>query len=287
MQFINNNKSKFVTLTLVSLVSVCMFALLSFMPMPKGNYTLINSVSVTARFLTSDFLKSAYIINNKNQVIKYDSTGTVLSMFNEERYGKLTSIDATSPFNVLLFYKDFSTLITTDMRLNNKRLYKLSTLGLTNVSAACLANDNYIWVYDMNDGKLKKIDHNYQIIVQSLSLPQLLGETVEPNFLVESNGLLYMNVPNLGVIMFDIFGTFYTAISNSDLGTDQLNDFQVVDHKIVYFKDEYLFIYDIATRAQEAIAVPSSGSAQKVRVEKGRLFMLNEDNTLNFYMQTN
>lgn len=287
MQFINNNKLKFTTLTLISLLSVCLIAFVSFMPLPKGNYKLVNSVPVNANFLTSDFLKSAYVINNKNQVVKYDSTGNVLNTFNEERYGKLTSIDATSPFNVVMFYKDFSTLITTDMRLNTKRLYKLSTLGLTNVAAVCLANDNYIWVYDMNDGKLKKIDHNYQIIVQSLSMPQLLGETIEPNFLVESNGLLYLNVPGMGIMMFDIFGTFYTAISNSDLGTDQLTGFQVVDHKVVYFRDEYLFIYDIATRQQEAIAVPGSDKAKAIRVEKGRLYMLNNDNTLNFYMQTN
>jgi len=111
------------------------FSALSFAPAPKGNYNLISSVPVNARFLTTDYLKSAYVINNKNQVIKYDSTGTILGVFSEERYGNLTSVDATSPFNVLLFYKDFSTIVTTDMRLNAKRLYKLSTLGMNNVAA--------------------------------------------------------------------------------------------------------------------------------------------------------
>ncbi|PSJ75481.1 hypothetical protein C7N43_18705 [Sphingobacteriales bacterium UPWRP_1] len=285
MHFININKLNLSTLPLLSLFLAAVFSALSFAPAPKGNYNLISSVPVNARFLTTDYLKSAYVINNKNQVIKYDSTGTILGVFSEERYGSLTSVDATSPFNVLLFYKDFSTIITTDMRLNAKRLYKLSTLGMNNVAAACLSNDNYIWVYDMNDGKLKKIDQNYQVIQQSLSLPQLFGEAVEPNFLVESGGLVYMNVPDMGVITFDVFGTFYTAISNSDFGTPRTETFQVIDHKIVYFYDGNLFIYDVASGMPDSVPVPKTTNTNNVRVEKGRLYLLNEK-TLDFYSQT-
>lgn len=286
MQFLNNSKSTFATLTLVSLLAALLALTASFAPIPKGNYTLVNSVPVNARFLTTDFLKSAYVINNKNQVMKYDSTGALLQVFSEERFGKLHSVDATSPFNVALFYKDFATIITTDMRLNAKRYYKLASIGLNNVTTMCLANDNYIWVYDMGDGKLKKIDHNYQVIQQSLSLPQLLGENIEPNYLVESGGLLYMNIPNLGVLTFDVFGTFYSAISNADMGVDKLDSFQVIDHKIVFFNDGYLYVYDVATGVADAIPVPKSGKTELVRVEKGRLYMLNADNTLNFYLQT-
>ncbi len=216
----------------ITLFALC---LLSGMAVRAGNYELLTSIDTKSKVITTDFLKNVYAVTEDNKLVKYDSTGTIVATFSDNRYGTLTSADATSPFNVLLFYKDFATIVTTDMRLTTKRLFRLSGLGINNVAAACLSYDNYIWVYDTDAARLKKINSNYDIIQQSIDLRLLLGEAIVPDFMVERDGLIYMNVPGMGILLFDLQGTFYTSVSNTDLGKDDLHRFQVVQQKIVYF----------------------------------------------------
>ncbi len=289
MQNFTSNTSKLNILTTCSLLVVA-FLLLAAKPISRtiatsvGDYNLVSKVPVNGNALITDFLKSAYVITNKNQVLKYDSTGTKIGNYSENRYGQLTSIDATSPFNVLLFYKDMSTIVSADMKLTPKRLYRLANVGINNVAAVCLAHDNYIWIYDMDAGKLKKINPNYEVIAESVDVPQLLGSKIEPNYVVEKDGLVYLNVPGFGIVIFDVFGTYYTAVSNLDISKDDLQNFQVVQHKIVFYEKGKLNIYNLSTREVFNIPVPKTDGVKEVRVEKGRLFMLN-DKELQLYVQ--
>lgn len=271
------NSSILKTISLVAtLVFVCAFA------SPAGDYSLVSSMPVEADFLTTDFLKNAYVINGKNQVMKYDSTGNLVGVHNDNRFGEISSIDATSPFNVLFFYKDFGTLITADMKLSIRRLYKLSSVGINNISAACLSFDNFIWVYDLDEGKLKKINHNYEVIYESLDMNQMLGERIEPNFLIERDNFIFMNLPGVGVILFDSYGNYYSSISSTDLGKNDLRSFQVVNYKMVYFDDGKLYIYDVQTGDLDITPIPKAKQSKMVSVEKGRLYLLTDDE-LQFY----
>lgn len=258
--------------------------LMAFTPTTINNYELVSSVPLEARFLTTDFLKSAYVITDKNQVMKYDSTGSLIGNYSENKYGKLTSIDAKSPFNVLMFYKEFSTLVSLDMKLSARRLYKLSSVDINNIAAACLSDDNYIWLYDMDAGRIKKINHAYETIYQSVEIPQLVGQEVEPNFMMEKDGLIYVNIPKVGIMMFDIYGTYYTSVAANELGFSDLKSFQVLQHKIIYFKEGHLFIYDVFQQEIDSFPIPKSYAANDVKVEKGRLYMLDEGQ-LQFYEQ--
>ncbi len=249
---------------------------MSFRPLPH-DYQLTKTIPVKGTFMTTDPLKSAYVINEKNQVIKYDSVGNRMGFFSENKFGPLHSIDAKTPFNVMLFYKEQGTIITTDFRLNKKRMYKLSSVGIDNVAAACMSHDNYIWVYDMDDNRLKKINSSYKVIYQSQDVLALLGEEIEPNFMMEKDGLIYVNVPKMGVIMFDIFGTYYTSASSSDIGKADLRSFQVLNNQILYYDQGLLNIYHVFSREPQAIRIPKSASTKDVRVEKGFLYVLNEE----------
>jgi len=251
-----------------------------------GDYDLVNTIPMEATFLTTDFLKSAYVITSNNEVMKYDSTGNIIGKYSDNRYGSLTTIDAKSPFNVLMFYKEFATVVAVDMKLSARHLYKLSSININNVAAVCLSDDNYIWVYDLDDGKLKKINTKYEIIHESLSLPQLLGQEIVPNFMTEEEGMIYMNVPDVGVMMFDVFGNFYNALSPTDLGNNDLGSFQVLQRKIINFEDGQLTFQDAFSSENSRIPLPKSQNAVDVKVQKGRLFML-QPNELQFFVQAN
>lgn len=248
----------------------------------QDDYKLINAIPAKSAFLTTDFLKNAYLINDKNQVMKYDSTGTLISVFSENKYGQLTSVDATSPFNVLMFYRDLATLVTADIRLNTKRLYKLSSVGINNVAAACLSQDNYIWLFDTDANKLKKINTTYETIYESLDLTQVLGEAIVPSFMIERDGLIYVNVPKYGVLMFDIMGNYYNAITASDIGKFDLNSFQVINRKIVYYDQGVLNVIDPFSRDKETIVLPKTDQNAMVKLERGNIYIL-DSKELRFY----
>jgi hypothetical protein len=271
--------------TFIYTKALAFILLLATISAKAGNYELLSSLDIKAKVLTTDFLKNVYAVTEDNKLVKYDSTGAVVGTFSDNRYGALSSADATSPFNILLFYKDFATIVTTDMRLTAKRLFRLSSLGINNVSATCLSYDNYVWVYDTDAARLKKINANYEVVQQSMDLRLLLGEAIVPDFLVERDGMVYMNVPKMGILLFDLQGTFYTSVSNTDLGKDDLHNFQVIQQKIVYFDQESLFIYDLASQMQEGIALPRNANIRDVKVERGRLFILT-DEKLQVYVQT-
>lgn len=249
----------------------------------NDEFKLINTVPLKANFITTDFLKNAYFITSKNQVMRYDSTGNVTGVYSETQYGPAAFVDAKTPFNILVFYKEFATVVMLDMRMNNKRIFKLPNIGISSVSAACLSDDNYFWVFDQNEQRLKKINNNYEVIHKSMDLRQLLGVTLNPNFLTESNGLIYLNVPELGILMFDIFGTFYSSISNTDIDVYDLKGFQVINDKLVFYNNGELTIISPASLQKEIVPIPRSNNVIDVRLEAGNLYQL-ENNEAKFYM---
>lgn len=255
----------------------------------EDNYQLVSTIPVEGKFMTTDFLKNAYVITERNQVMKYDSVGNLIGNFSENKYGAPTSIDATSPFNVLIFFKDFSTAITTDMRLNTRRLFKFSSMGIKNIAAAALSHDNYIWIYDEDEQKLKKINQNYEEVYKSLNVQQLVGEEIAPNFIIErsisGSHMVFLGIPNMGIIVFDMFGNYYTAIPNHSLQAENLDSFQVINDKIVYFYNGQVMVYDFFTTEISVLNIPHATNSQVVNIERGQLFLLGEKN-LKLYART-
>lgn len=264
-------------------------SLLAFTSNGDDNYQLVSTIPVEGKFMTTDFLKNSYVITARNQVMKYDSTGNMVGNFNENKYGTPTSVDATSPFNVVIFFKDFATAVTTDMRLNTRQLYRLSNIDINNISAVALSHDNYLWVYDQDQNRLKKVNKNYEVMYQSLDITQLVGEAVEPNFIIERSisggNMIFLGVPNMGIIVFDMFGVYYTAIPNSALQAENLTSFQIINDKIVYFYDGKVMVYDFFEKNISALNIPHTASSNAVNIERGQLFLLGEKE-LKLYSQT-
>lgn len=251
-----------------------------------GEYRLVGEIKVGGLSLTTDFLKNTYVLNTKNQVAKYDSTGRLVNRFEEDRYGSLTSVDATSPFKVVMFYKDFGVLVTTDIFLRTKNFFRLSSVGINNVSAACLSHDNYIWIFDTDESKLKKIDNQYKVIYESLDLTRILGTRIEPTAMLEKNGLVYVHVPGMGFLTFDTFGTFYLAISNTDLECNDVSSFQIINDNIVFYHEDQINLFNIFDKKLRKLPLPNIKNVRDVKVEQGRLVVL-DNKGLKIYEQVN
>ena len=59
-----------------------------------------------------DNLGNIYVINTDNQLKKLSPQGDSLAVFDDvRRYGKISFVDVTNPLNILVYYRDFTTII--------------------------------------------------------------------------------------------------------------------------------------------------------------------------------
>lgn len=237
------------------------------------DYQLQRSVELDGHFMTADHLGSTYVINQDNQVVKYDSLGNLSGRYSEDRYGEVTSVDATSPFNVLVFFKDFATVVSTDNNLNPKTLFRLGSLGMDEVSAAGLSHDNYIWIFDNNESKLKKVNTQYEVIQSSMAINELLGVEINPTFILESDRRVYVSDPEVGILAFDVFGTYYNSFPITGL-----DHFQVIKNNIVYTEDNKLQLLNLKDFEVRTLPLPDSvGEIKDIYLGQDLLFVLNNE----------
>ena len=235
----------------------------------QSEYQLIKTLPVEVSSLSTDKLQNVFIVNKKGEVVKYNSKGERLLLFNEFSLGMPTHIDATNPFQILLFYPDQSTVVLLNNTLNKIAEFDFLDLNLDFVNTICFSNNGKIWLYDVTTFKLKKVDRNNQVLLESEDLSLILGNSLNPNFMLERNNQLYVNDPASGIYVFDVYGEFVRKLPLLDL-----ESFQVLGNQLLYFKDGTLNSLNLQSLTNRELSLPQEVDVDDfVRVEKGRLFI--------------
>lgn len=235
-------------------------------------YRLIKQLPEPAQWITTDPLQQCYLVTPRNELIQYDASGQELFRFSNNQLGELTYIDATNPFNLILYYPRFRTVITLDRALNQTGEYNLSRFDLIEVNAIATSNDNHIWLYDDVAFKLKKIDQQGNLLASSDHLGLLLDRSIAPNFLLQRDNALYLNVPDTGILVFDLFGFYQKTIPIKGL-----SGFQLFNDQLLFREGEKLMAYQLKSFSTQEILIPAAVSgASQIRIEKNRLFALKD-----------
>lgn len=107
---------------------------------------------------TVDNLDNIYVLNSRNQIRKYNANGDSVAIFNDvKKFGKATLVDVSNPLKVVLFYKDFATVVMLDRFLNVVNTIDLRKQNIFQARAIAQSYDNKIWVYDELENKLKRL----------------------------------------------------------------------------------------------------------------------------------
>lgn len=243
----------------------------------EGDYTLISGLPFNgARSLSTDNLGNAYVIVG-NQLLQFSSAGEPKANYSESSLGELRSLDATNPLKLLLFYPDFSRLTLLNAQLAVQSTIHLRQLGIHQAIVVCNSMYGGYWIFDRQDFQLKKIDLNLQVVYQSGDLLSLTGLNVNPNFLVENNGFVYMNDPTNGIFVFDRYGTYFKTIP-----IKIETSFQIIENELLYIQEEKLFAIHLKTFTEREILMPAHGKLKSARIENQQLYLLTND-SLTFY----
>jgi len=237
-------------LTIVSLY----FTFLGYSQIVDTGFSLVRTYKGDITGAAIDNLDNLYIISSTGQVKKFGVNGDSVGVFNGMRkYGKLYNIDVTNPLKPLLFYKDFSDVVVLDRFLANRVSLNLRQYNILQPSAIGLSYDNNIWVFDVFDSKLKKIDEAGNILLQTDDFRTLFNLSFSPQKIINDNGFVYLADSAKGIFVFDNYGTFKRKIILKDWTT-----IDVWNGMVVRLNRDAIVVYNPSNFSEKSLQFPTS-----------------------------
>lgn len=231
------------------------------------SFEAVFEVEKEHQFVWTDNLQNLYLINESG-IEMYNVKGEKLFKNSQLNLGRITSVDFNFSLKPLLFFSEMNMVVVLDNTLSMQgNPVKLSSHHLNWVTVAAKSIDNHYWFFDMQNFELVRTDISFRKVRSSGNVSQLVGFDIRPNFMVEHNNWLYVNNPETGVLVFDIFGTYFKQIPITGL-----TEFQVTDRFLIYFKNNELYQYDLRTFETIEIPLPEK-EAQQARIAKNMLYL--------------
>jgi hypothetical protein len=236
-----------------------------------GEFQLTLSLSQDIVDFTADNLGNIYVLSRDNQLKKIGPAGDSLAVFNDvRRYGKITAIDATNPLKILVYYREFTTVIELDRFLNIVNTIDLRKQNILEAKAIQLAYDNNVWVFDELDAKLKRIGDDGSLVDQTADFRQLFDSVPDPVVIRDQDGLVYLYDPARGVYIFDHYGALKTHL---DLRGWQ--DFDVIGKNLLGRDARNLYRYQPGTLDLQEQPIPAAyREAIRIRITPTQVYVL-------------
>ena len=231
------------------------------------------TIKAKADYFTTDNFANTYLVK-ADEIRKYNPTGDLLKIYSNKNLGKITSIDASNPLRLLVFYKDFaSVIILDDLLSQNADAINLMDLSLEQCDLVCTSSfNNGMWFFNRQNANLIRLNDNLQTSVNTGNLNRLLGSDLKPNFMLEYDGFLYLNNPTEGILVFDIYGTYSKTISIKGL-----QHFQIKEQGLIYFVDGILKSYNL--KQLTTAEIPFAG-VNDARIERENYYLFYRDSVL-------
>ena len=218
-----------------------------------------------------DNLQNIYLISAAtNGIKKLNSNGDSIAVFNNlVRYGKIYSMDVKNPLKILVYYKDFSTIVILDRFLATRANIDLRKLDITQAKVVTQSYDGNIWLYDEGEGKIKKIDENSNVLLQSADLRLVFDDTLNPQKIIDNNGQLYLYDSRLGWLIFDYYAAFKKALPFtywSDVSADDNLLFGRDKNHFFYASQNDIDFHSLCSNASEADIIKAELQRNKLSV---------------------
>lgn len=218
---------------------------------PVPEFKLLYRVEQPLRFLTVDQLGQIYVVTPSSELLQFNTQGKVVYTYQNFRHGNLAWVDASNPLNILLFYPEFGQVIILDRTLSEVALLNLPELGLWDVPAVGRAGDNQIWLYDPVQMLIRKISAKGEFLVEGQPLSLLLPILPNPKWIVERKQEVFLFDPQLGVLVFDVFGQYLNTTP-----TQGMEHLHIGEKFWNYRKEGTFYSYSMASQLTYPISVP-------------------------------
>ncbi|UAY51859.1 NHL repeat-containing protein [Ferruginibacter albus] len=239
-----------------------------------SSFKFVKTIPGDYSYFTVDNLDNIYALTNSNQLIKINSSGDSVGVFNEvRRHGQLSSIDASNSLKLLLFYKNFASVLVLDRFLNTLNTINLRKQGVFNVNSIATSYDNNIWLFDEGDSKLKKMDGDGNVISETVDFRLLFDSIPSPTQIIDRDGFVYLYDPNKGIYIFDYYGSLKNKLSFL-----HWKNIDVVKTSIYGFTDTKVYEYQLGSLNLKEYALPESfNNALQIEAGINKIYVLKQD----------
>lgn len=258
----------------ILIVPIFFLLQLSVTAQTNSSFQLAKTIKGDIVAFTVDNLDNIYLLSSTNQVKKLNADGDSIAVFNDvKKFGQATLIDVSNPLKVLLFYKDFATIVVLDRLLNIRNMIDLRKHNILQVRAIGQSYDNKIWLYDELENKLKKIDEDGALLQETPDFRQLFGSAPLPQKIFDQDQFVYLYDSARSVFVFDYYG----ALKNKIL-ISRWQNFKVAGKYIFGSAANMLYRYDIKTFRVDEWNMPEQLSGAKAfNFTASRLYALRKD----------
>lgn len=235
---------------------------------------LTKSLKGNIKDVEVDNLNNIYLISSTNQIKKLNSNFDSVAVFNDtRRFGNINSIDVNNPLKILVFYKEFSTIVVLDRFLNIVNTIDLRNQNRLQVSCIATSYDNNIWLFDELENKVLKIDELGNTLIETTDFRMLFDNGFVTEKIIDDNGKLYCYNKLLGLVVFDYYGGLKHKYSITDL-----QYLQIHNETLTAFKKDRLAIFKLNLFTQEEIKINiNQQESTKKIIQKSKLFVLSKN----------
>ena len=217
---------------------------------------------------TTDELGNIYVLKN-DEIELYRASGEFWARNSIKTIGKIHSMDVFYSLKPMLYSQELQQLVVLDNTLSIQGDFVwLSRRGYPQTSLVASSVQNHFWLYDQLDMQLIRVNKQWQVIVESGRLDQLLGISLEPTQILEHDNWVYVNDPKNGILVFDLFGTYSKTIPITGATAIQLRN-----KELFYMKEGKAYSYDTMHFTITEINIPAE-DLHSIRVEEERILYL-------------
>ncbi len=229
----------------------------------KGNFTYFNV----------DNLDQLYLITDNNQLKKLSANGDSVAVFNDvKKYGNPSFIDVTNPLKTLLYYKNYSTVIVLDRLLTIRNSINFRKQNIFYVNNVTLSYDNYMWIFDEEDYKLKKIDEEGKVLQASNDWRNVFDSVPAPVTIIDKNNFVYLYDPEKGFYIFDYYGSFKNRLAFLNWTNVEVNG-----NTVYGFSNNELYSYELKSLQLKEYKLPVFfGKYNAIKAMNGKVYLLND-----------
>jgi hypothetical protein len=182
-------------------------------------------------------------------------------------------LDVSNPLRTLLYYPEFSNIILLDRQLGKRAVIDLRKLGFFQTGIVAQAYDNGIWIHDLEQCQLIRINETGALQDRFTDFRKLFDSVPQPTVIFDQGSYLYLYDAKLGFYQFDHYGSFKKRIPFFDW-----KDVAIVNSIILGRKQNRLMRYDTRTLDLREFLLPSDWQeCLQMVVSQEHIFVLFSD----------
>ncbi|HKL08594.1 MAG TPA: hypothetical protein VJ896_07460 [Bacteroidales bacterium] len=259
--------------------------ILNWLPFAKDEpqFQSICEKEINVQLFSTDHLNNLYAVDN-NVLVKLNTNCTKEKSYSQSAAYTIDAIDVSDPLKILIFNKDYNQLVF----LNNQLAEITDPISFDNygyyaVSGICTSSKGGFWIFDQSNLQLVYFNRERKEQKKSARLVTFFDEDHNASeiYLHEKNDHLYLGIPEVGILLFDLYGSYIKTFP-----VKIMNDFQVVNQTIIHCKSNHLHFYDTQTLEQESFGLPVE-NVINARVENQYLYIQKKNKLFIYQWQTN